>query len=153
MPGWLNYALAHGRPNEARVALAYLEKNLPEDAAVARQLLPWALREPGVDAGKLRVAMAAAPSGEVSNYLVARRDTAAYNDFMENGGAILQAYYFMNLYRSKPTGQAMLREPSVKLLLVKYGFPVYWREKGWPAGCRPLGTDDFECGIDAAVRP
>ena len=25
------------------------------------------------------------------------------------------------------------------------GAPVYWREKGFPPGCRPLGGDDFEC--------
>ncbi|MEO5836547.1 MAG: hypothetical protein ABIQ20_07650 [Thermomonas sp.] len=148
--GSLNYALAYGRANEARAALDYLEQNLPEDAAVARQLLPWALREPGVDAGELRVAMAAAPSGELSNYLIARRDIAAYDDFMENGGAILQAYYFSNLYRSKPAGQLMLRDPRVKAKLVEYGFVAYWREKGWPAGCRPLGATDFECGLDAA---
>ena len=23
-------------------------------------------------------------------------------------------------------------------------------QMGWPAGCRPLGETDFECGIDAA---
>jgi len=25
-------------------------------------------------------------------------------------------------------------------------FVAYWREKGWPSLCRPLGDDDFECG-------
>ena len=40
----------------------------------------------------------------------------------------------------------MLRDPRVKAKLVEYGFVAYWREKGWPALCRPVGTDDFECG-------
>jgi hypothetical protein len=44
----------------------------------------------------------------------------------------------------------MLRDPRVKAMLVRYGFPAYWREKGWPAGCRPIGETDFECGLDTA---
>ena len=54
------------------------------------------------------------------------------------------------MYRSKPAGHAMLRDPRVKAKLVEYGFVAYWREKGWPAGCRPLGDTDFECGLDVA---
>jgi TolB-like protein len=27
----------------------------------------------------------------------------------------------------------------------KIGAPAYWREKGFPPGCRPLAGDDFEC--------
>jgi hypothetical protein len=45
----------------------------------------------------------------------------------------------------------MLRDPRVKAMLVRYGFPAYWREKGWPAGCRPIGETDFECGLDTAT--
>jgi hypothetical protein len=25
------------------------------------------------------------------------------------------------------------------------GFVEYWRARGWPDLCRPLGTDDFVC--------
>ena len=42
----------------------------------------------------------------------------------------------------------MLRDPRVKARLVRYDFPPYWREKGWPGGCRPIGENDFECGLD-----
>jgi hypothetical protein len=52
---------------------------------------------------------------------------------------------FANLYSSRPAGHAMLRDPRVKAMVVRFGFPAYWREKGWPAGCRPLGETDFEC--------
>ena len=65
-------------------------------------------------------------------------------------GRSLQPYYFTNLYSSQPAGHAMLRNPRVKATLVDYGLPAYWREKGWPAGCRPLGDADFECGIESA---
>jgi hypothetical protein len=113
-------------------------------------LLPWALGESGVDPVKLRAAIADAPEGEASRYFIARQDIDGYNADIEGQGAILQAYYCANLYSSRPAGHAMLRDPRVKAMIVRFGFPAYWREKGWPAGCRPLGETDFECGIDAA---
>ena len=30
-------------------------------------------------------------------------------------------------------------------MMRKTGIPVYWREKGFPSGCRPLGEEGFEC--------
>jgi TolB-like protein len=148
--GLLDYALAHGRAEEARAALAEIEKTLPSEAASVRQLLPWGLREPGADGPALRATLANAPGNQASTYFVARQDIEGYNADIETRGAVLQAYYFANLYSSKPAGHAMLRDPRVKAMLVRYGFPAYWREKGWPAGCRPLGETDFECGIDTA---
>ena len=67
-------------------------------------------------------------------------------------GAIPQQYYFIDLYGSMPMGQAMLRDPRVKTMVARFGLPAYWREKGWPAGCRPLGERDFECGLDTSER-
>src|SRR5438094_509420 len=148
--GLLDYALAHGRADEARAALAEIETRWPKDAEFARQLLPWALGEPGIDARNLPAVIAAAPEGEATYYLIARQDIDGYNADIQTRGAILQAYYFANLYSSRPAGHAMLRDPRVKAMLVRYGFPAYWREKGWPAGCQPLGETDFECGTDAA---
>lgn len=145
--GLLDYALDYGRADEARAALAEIVTRWPKDAAFAQTLLPWALGEP-VDPAKLRAAIANAHAGEASNYFIARQDVAGYNADIETLGAILQAYYFANLYSSRPAGHAMLRDPRVKAMLVRYGFPAYWREKGWPAGCRPLGETDFECGLD-----
>jgi len=146
----LDYALSYGRADEARAAFAQFQASWPKEAAFAQTLLPWALGEQDVDAEKLSAAIAAAPPGEASYYLIARRDVAGYNAYSEQLGAILQAYYFADLYSSKPAGQAMLRDPRVKAKLIDYGFVAYWREKGWPAGCRPLGETDFECGVDAA---
>jgi TolB-like protein len=148
--GLLNYALDHGRSDEARAALAEMVSRWPKDAAFAQTLLPWALRESDVDPIKLRAAIADAPEGEASKYFIARQDIDGYNADIESQGAILQAYYFANLYSSRPAGHAMLRDPRVKAILVRYGFPAYWREKGWPAGCRPLGETDFECRSDTA---
>jgi adenylate cyclase len=148
--GLLNYALDYGRWDEARAALAEMVSRWPKDAAFAQTLLPWALGESDVDPVKLRAAIADAPEGEASRYFIARQDIDGYNADIEGQGAILQAYYFANLYSSRPAGHAMLRDPRVKAMIVRFGFPAYWREKGWPAGCRPLGETDFECGTDAA---
>jgi TolB-like protein/Tfp pilus assembly protein PilF len=151
----IEYALAYDRADEARAALAQLQARWPKDASLAATLLPWALGDRGVDPRKVKQAIAEAFPGSVNPYLVARRDVAGYNTYSESLGAILQAYYFADLNRSKPAGHEMLRDPRVKAKLIEYGFPAYWREKGWPAGCRPLGDSDFECGIDApgAAKP
>jgi TolB-like protein len=145
----LEYPLAYGRSDEARAALANLKASGPKSLDFTQTLLPWALGDEDVAPGRLDKAIAAAPPGAAGPYIVARRDVARYNDYLEQAGAIPKAYYFAHLYRSKPAGHAMLRDPRVKVKLVAYGFVAYWREKGWPAGCRPLGETDFECGIDA----
>ena len=147
--GFLDYALAHGRAEEARAALAEIEKTLPSEAAFAETCCPGhcvSRARPSHFAQRSRMR----PGIKPAHYFVARQDIEGYNADIETRGAILMAYYFANLYSSKPAGQAMLRDPRVKQMLVRYGFPAYWREKGWPAGCRPLGEMDFECGIDAA---
>src|SRR5438552_13419544 len=143
--GLLNHALDYGRSDEARAALAEMVTRWPKDAAFAQTLLPWALGQSDVDPVKLRAAIANSPEGEASRYFIARQDIDGYNADIERQGPILQAYYFANLYSSRPAGHAMLRDPRVKAMIVRFGFPTYWREKGWPAGCRPLGETDFEC--------
>jgi adenylate cyclase len=146
--GLLDYAMAYGRADGARTALAEIVTRWPKEAAFAQTLLPWALGEPGIDQGRLRAAIADAPAGEAAFFFIARQDIDGYNAYIETLGAIPQQYYFVDLYGSKPMGQAMLRDPRVKAMLVRFGLPAYWREKGWPAGCRPLGETDFECGLD-----
>jgi TolB-like protein len=146
--GLLDYAVAYGRAGEARTALAEIVTRWPKDAAFAQQLLPWALGESGVDPVKLHAAIADAPAGEAAFFFIARQDIDGYNAYIEMLGAIPQQYYFVDLYGSRPMDHAMLRDPRVKAMLARFGLPDYWREKGWPAGCRPLGETDFECGLD-----
>lgn len=38
-----------------------------------------------------------------------------------------------------------IADPLLKNVFTDFGFVAYWREDGWPALCRPLGSDDFEC--------
>jgi len=145
----LDYALSYGRADEARVVFADIASRWPDDVANARRLLPWALREPGTETNDVQAVLAALSGGGGVYYLVARRDVAAYDAYEDSLAPILQSYYFAVLSGSRPNGLAMLGDPRVKPLLVRYGFVAYWREKGWPADCHPLGGDDFACGPPA----
>ncbi|MEJ2256642.1 MAG: tetratricopeptide repeat protein, partial [Woeseiaceae bacterium] len=44
-----------------------------------------------------------------------------------------------------PYPREFLDSPHRKRLIVEAGLPGYWREHGFPAHCRPLGDDGFEC--------
>ncbi len=147
--GAIDYALNYDRSEEARAALAEAQSHLPaSESAFASILLPWALGDAGLDAGKVSAALRGGPPFEMPFYLVARRDIAAYNDYMSRSGAIIQATYFSNLISGRHGGGgAMLRDPRVKARLIEYGFVDYWRENGWPEDCRPLGDADLECGL------
>ena len=35
--------------------------------------------------------------------------------------------------------------PRFKQLVEALDLPAYWRERGWPKHCQPVGDDDFEC--------
>ncbi|MEO5718953.1 MAG: hypothetical protein ABIR29_10325 [Chthoniobacterales bacterium] len=149
--GPLDYAVFYGRADEARAALADLVARWPNEAAFAQQLLPWALGDPGVDPNKVRAAIADAPPGQAGGYFIVRQDIEGLNAYIETLGAIPQQYYFIDLYGSR-NGKAMLPDPRVKAMLVRFGLPAYWREKGWPAGCGPVGDADFECGTAASSK-
>ena len=84
---------------------------------------------------------------EIPYYLVARRDIAGYLDHFAQVGPTEQMYFFADLNTSAADGDSMLRDPRIKEKLHSLGFVAYWREKGWPKACRPLGETDFECGI------
>jgi hypothetical protein len=43
------------------------------------------------------------------------------------------------------TYQSIRKTERFKALMRKAGFVDYWRERGWPDLCRPMGADDFVC--------
>jgi TolB-like protein len=148
--GMLSYAISYGRKDEALTAAADIKKQWPEYADYINVLLPWILGEPITNQQLLNKAINSQPAGEIGGYFVARNDFDGYNANIERIGAVPQEYYFADLYSSRSSGQALLADARVKPYLVKYGFVAYWREKGWPDICRPLGADDFECGMEKA---
>jgi adenylate cyclase len=44
-----------------------------------------------------------------------------------------------------PSYAPLRRTERFKALMRKGGYLEYWRAKGWPEFCRPMGTDDFVC--------
>jgi TolB-like protein/Tfp pilus assembly protein PilF len=50
---------------------------------------------------------------------------------------------FRNIW--KPIFAPVRKTERFKALMVKVGLVDYWRERGWPDLCRPVGADDFVC--------
>jgi hypothetical protein len=134
-----------GRIELARDALAKAMRFAPVAAAADAELFRWSLREPGVDDAQARRAIMARP-----DYFIyaARGDADLFFAALTDEQARAWRYY-LYLFISVPVAQPLLADPRAKGLLNRYGFVTYWREKGWPALCRPLGSDDFECGAAA----
>jgi TolB-like protein len=44
-----------------------------------------------------------------------------------------------------PTYAHYRHSPEFKFVIREYGILEFWREKGFPPQCRPIGTEDFEC--------
>ena len=40
-----------------------------------------------------------------------------------------------------------------KDIMIEMGLPDYWRKHGFPAQCRDLGHDDFECVYEEKTGP
>ena len=45
-----------------------------------------------------------------------------------------------------PTYGVVRKTERFKQVVRNMGLVNYWRERGWPAFCRPVGADDFACG-------
>ncbi|MCH9027896.1 MAG: hypothetical protein IIA05_12425 [Proteobacteria bacterium] len=57
-------------------------------------------------------------------------------DFAGGVGFVRLWWPFHRDFRRSPYFKAMVRERKM---------PAYWRERGWPDLCYPVGDDDFEC--------
>ena len=111
---------------EARAALAEIERSLPDDAASVRQMLPWALGEPGTDGPELRAALANAP-GNQARFTSSRDRNRRLQRRHRESRSDTPGLLFANLHSSKPAGQAMLRDRGSR--------------RGWSAtASRPIGA-------------
>jgi adenylate cyclase len=62
-------------------------------------------------------------------------------EFYEQGAPdILDIAYLWH-----PTYAPVRKLERFKVFLRQQGLIEYWRERGWPDVCRPVGADDFEC--------
>ena len=134
----------HGRIEPARAALAEAMRFSSAAAAQDAELFRWSEHEAGIDNAHVRRAIVGRP--EYTAFAAHRGDADLYFAAYEEQ-PVLHKFY---LYYELPFSAPLLTDPRGKESLSRYGFVAYWREKGWPANCRPLGDDDFECG--SAVR-
>ena len=132
-----------GRIEPARSALAEAMRFSPEVSAQHEELFRWAEREPGIDDAAARRIVWERP--EYVIYAAHRGDADLFFAFFESEERSLWRYT-LYLYLARPIARPMLADPRAKEMLTRCGFVAYWREKGWPSLCRPLGDDDFECG-------
>jgi tetratricopeptide (TPR) repeat protein len=130
-----------GRIEPARSALAEAMRFRPEVAAQHAKLFRWSQREPGIDDAEARRIVWERP--EYVSYAAHRGDADMFFAFFEEHRTWCYTLY-VNV--ASPIARPLLADPRAKELLTRCGFVAYWREKGWPSLCRPLGDDDFECG-------
>jgi hypothetical protein len=60
---------------------------------------------------------------------------------LETGSAAAAGYRFF----WDPLFAPQWKTERFKTILRNMGLVDYWRERGWPDLCRPVGTDDFVC--------
>jgi TolB-like protein len=140
-------ALMLGQVEVARNELAVAQRTAAAAVAKDALLFRWAVKDPDADDAEARRLIG--EQTQFAIYAVVRGDRDLFLASFERNTARIGRYGFFTEI-SHPVAQPWLRDPRVKTMLVRYGFVAYWREKGWPALCRPLGSDDFECGLPAA---
>ena len=138
--------LAWGRIDLAQKSLAAAVARDPQVMADDVILMQWATRQPGVDDNAVQRVLAYSPNADPLIYMAIRGEAdqvfARLEDMNEDPAIRLQLYELLRQVPARP----LFADPRAKKLLRQYGFVDYWREKGWPATCRPLGDSDFECG-------
>lgn len=142
-------ALCHGRIDEARREIERAYFASPDAVAAALTLFRWSQGDPDSDDALARQFLR-------STYLV---DGPAYAAAAGDGDLFFEVIanprdrdkHFDNFrHLACPSAAPMLADPRAVTFLRAAGFEAYWRVKGWPPQCRPLGETDFECGAPEA---
>ena len=139
----LIYEGRNGNLEGARAAADEAARFAPEVAARDVLMFRWADRVAGIDEAAVRALVMS--SVEYSVYAALRGDEEAF--FAPFEGAQARSVRYKGLrYMSSPAARAYLASARGKRMLADFGFVAYWRERGWPPQCRPVGDADFECG-------
>jgi hypothetical protein len=72
------------------------------------------------------------------NRVLDRREVSAKASFFSSGGT-------ENAFLWHPSYAPVRKTDRFKAWVRAEGMVDYWRAKGWPDFCRPIGTDDFTC--------
>jgi hypothetical protein len=65
----------------------------------------------------------------------------AYEDGLAGGVPLIQSFVLL----WHPSYAPVRKTERFKAHVRAFGLVDYWRTKGWPDLCRPVGADDFEC--------
>jgi len=139
-------ALFQGNVETARTEFAAAERVAPAVVAADLIMFHWAAKDPGANDTEARRIVAEQTLNDV--YAIVRGDIDLFLASFERDQARIGRYSFF-VPLAEPVGQPLLRDARIRETLVRYGFVAYWREKGWPALCHPVGSDDFACGPTA----
>ena len=140
------FELKNGRVDAARVLLREAMARSPQEAADDALLFAWATGEPGVDAAAARELLLNYRYQFDGVFAAMRGDTEVVLETYRNMRRPLHTRYWAYQDVGNGVARTLLADPRIRAMLQDYGFVAYWREKGWPAGCRPVGAADFECG-------
>ena len=134
--------LRQGKLVAARAALADALHASSKAMAKDALLFAWASHDPAADAALARALIRNQVNLVI--YAALRPDADLYFEAYENEQA-RQVRYGLYSNLAAPGAQALFKDPRAMAALTRYGFVAYWRAKGWPALCRPLGSVDFAC--------
>ena len=136
------WELAQGNGAAAVAAMAEAQRAWPGTMKEDVLGISWATNAAGVDDEAARAMIRENVSYVL--YAALRPDADLFFDAYADEQARMVGYsLFADL--SVPVSQHLLEDPRAKEGLIRHGLVAYWREKGWPPLCRPLGNDDFEC--------
>jgi len=138
------HALCHGRMDAARAALERAYAATPDAVATILFLFRWSQGDAGMDDQLARELLRTTYHVDSSSLLAAMGDADLFFQVIGNPRDRDKRYdSFRQL--ACPSAAGMLTDARAHALLREAGFEAYWREKGWPPQCRPLGDSDFEC--------
>ena len=134
--------LNEGHLEAARAPLAVAERAAPALMAPEAVMFHWAAHDPGADEGQARELIRANVANSI--YAALRPDPALFFDSYDMEQA-KQARYSQFDDLSFIATRPLISSTRAKDALVRFGFVAYWREKGWPSLCHPVGSNDFAC--------
>ena len=139
-------SFSHGRFEEARELLGQAYRKDPASAGPGRALFLWSMGEPGMDDEMARFMIRR--KSVFVQYAIPRGDSDLFFEAARLAH-VPEARYTLHYSLGLPIAAPLLSDPRARAVIRDLGFEAYWRQRGWPALCRPLGDDDFECGPDA----
>jgi hypothetical protein len=142
-------AYSHGRLALARELIDQAYANQPEVIADSWVLFRWSQGDPAISDDFARAEILGSYSWDGRQFAALKGDHELYFQALQSRRDADKNYTLYNMLEP-PMAASFLADPRAKPLLREAGFVDYWRAKGWPDLCRPLGEDDFECGQPAA---